>query len=95
MQTISISVGPELFTIPSFELWKYRAKEQFDGCGHHYRRTIAVDARGRVCATGREFMRARDSAAFPIRVYGIAEEPEPGGVLLDGAHQSKGVAEHL
>lgn len=90
MTTISISVGPELFTIKSFELWKYRAKEMFEGCGHHYRRTIAIDSRFRVCATGREFERARDTGAFPIRVYGIAEEPEASAMA---SNHSPGVAE--
>jgi hypothetical protein len=76
MQTVSITVGPELFIFVSWEQWKYRAKEFYDGCGHHPRRTIAIDSRGRVCVSGREFEYARDRGSFPIRVYGIAEEPE-------------------
>jgi hypothetical protein len=84
MQTISISVGPELFIIASFEVWKYRAKEMFEGCGHHPRRTVAVDSRGRVCVSYREFEFARDRGSFPIRVYGIAEEPEAAAAVLAG-----------
>jgi len=30
-------------------------------------RAICFDAQGRLCRTGRDFMRARDSDAFPIR----------------------------
>ncbi len=32
---------------------------------------ICVDAKGRMCVKGMEFMRARDENTFPIKVYKI------------------------
>ena len=82
MLTISINVGPELFTFASLEQWRYRAKEFYEGCGHHPRRTIAIDSRGMVCVSYREFEYARDRGSYPIRVYGIAEETEAAVTAL-------------
>lgn len=39
---------------------------------------ICVDAKGRVCRIGRDFMRARDEDAFPVKFfYEFDVQPEP------------------
>lgn len=51
-------------------------------------RAICIDAKGRVCRIGKDFMRARDEGAFPVRwlwpddVVALAAKPAP----TPGAH---------
>lgn len=68
---ITLTVGPHLFDFNSHTEWVNKATNWYRNCGVHSARTIAVDSVGRVCATGREFMRARDEGAFPVKVYQI------------------------
>ncbi|GAB1535638.1 hypothetical protein ADMFC3_12690 [Geovibrio sp. ADMFC3] len=57
------------FEFQSFDEWVNKAASWFQSTGiidEHY---ICVDAGGRVCKKGKEFIRARDENTFPVRVY--------------------------
>lgn len=73
---IPITVGELLFQFSSFAQWVGKASSWFRNSGVTSERTICVDIKGRVCRTGKEFMRARDDGSFPIRVYAILCEDE-------------------
>jgi hypothetical protein len=45
-----------------------------DGVGH-VQKSICVDALGRRCQVGADFMRARDEKTFPIRFFWNCEKP--------------------
>ena len=47
-----------------FSTWVNKAKSWIGGTG-----AVCVDARGRRCAIGRDFMRARDDGSFPVTYY--------------------------
>ena len=76
MNEVTMQLGEHLFDFTSFDNWCDTAKRKFKShgvsgttVGHMY--AIAVDAKNRACMSGREFMRARDEDAFPVRVYRI------------------------
>lgn len=79
-QTLTITVGPEMFNFASFETWKYRAKEWYAENLKRYdlvfARTIAIDAKGQVCASGKEFA----AASYPVRVFAI----DPEAKIVEG-----------
>lgn len=55
----------------TFEQWVSKAKSWIGGTG-----AICVDAKGRRCLSGRDFARARDEGAFPVRFYhALGSEP--------------------
>ena len=66
---IEIEIGPLAFEFENFENWVNKASSKFYGFNPH--RIICLDAKKRVCLTGREFMRARDEKSFPIKCYEI------------------------
>lgn len=68
---ITLTVTGVLLEFHSHTEWVNKATRWYRNCGVHSARTIAVDSVGRVCATGREFMRARDEGTFPVKVYEI------------------------
>ena len=65
---VRVRLGDELFRFTSFTQWVNKARSWFRGVRRGY---VCVDAKGRICQTGREFMRARDDGSFPIVVYAI------------------------
>lgn len=66
---ITITVGEEVFEFSSFNDWVNYAPGRFQRHNVGASNTICIDAKGRVCLSGGEFMRARDEEAFPVRVY--------------------------
>lgn len=66
-----LQLGPLLFQFTSFQQWVNKATSWFDNSGAPTKDTICIDAMGRVCYRGKEFMRARDEKTFPITVYHI------------------------
>lgn len=66
---LSLLVGEELFDFTSFDNWCDTARGKFAAARIEGRDTLCVDARGRLCTCGQQFMRARDDGAFPVRVY--------------------------
>ena len=66
---IRIAPYPELFRWNSFTEWCNRARRDFIRAGVSGPQTLCVDARGRVCTRGKQFMQAKDDGAFPVIVY--------------------------
>jgi hypothetical protein len=69
MHKMSITLGKELFQFSSFDNWCDKASSKFAKTGRRGEQVLCLDTFGRVCRTGREFMRARDEGAFPVRVF--------------------------
>lgn len=69
MHSISVTVGAELFRFSTFWDWVNNARWRFGDAGVTGRDVICVDGLGRICLSGKEFMRARDENQFPIIVY--------------------------
>lgn len=59
----------ELFRFDSKAQWVNKAASWYRTSGHPLRRTIAIDAQGRVCTCGVEFSRAETEGTYPIVVY--------------------------
>ena len=66
---ILVEVVSEVFRFADFEDWCDTARRKFESAGMHSMDALCVDAKDRVCAKGKEFIRARDDGAFPVRVY--------------------------
>lgn len=78
MSLPDVRLGETYFTFTSFENWVNTASKKFRMHGlYNQYGYVAVDAAGRVCQTGREFMRARDEGTFPIHVRSINPPDEP------------------
>lgn len=69
MHKINVVVGDELFDFSTFENWCNTAQHKFNTAGVLSKDVLCVDANGRICQKGSEFLRARDDGAFPVRVY--------------------------
>ena len=69
---VRVRLGSEIFRFTSYSQWVNKASSWFRGArlrdGYGY---ICVDAEGRICQRGTEFMRARDDDSFPIVVYAL------------------------
>lgn len=71
---LQITVGPEVFRFHSESEWVCKAQSWFrnsglTGRGNH----VCIDAAGRICLKGAEFMRADREGTYPIVVYMIDE----------------------
>lgn len=69
---VRLSVGPELFRFSSFSNWVNKARGWFRGVPAGS--WVCIDQRGRICNSGKEFMRADREGAFPVVVYLIDPE---------------------
>jgi len=69
MNTLTLTVGDYLFEFRSFAQWCDKASSWFRNHGVRGEQCICVDARGRICRVGAQFMRAHAENAFPIKVY--------------------------
>ena len=58
----------------SFERWVNKAASHIGG-----RDVVCLDAAGRTCAIGRDFMRARDENTFPVRWHDVMRLRDPKG----------------
>ena len=67
--TGTVQLGPLLFQFASFAAWVNRAQQAWKQIGVRSDDTLCIDAKGRVCRIGRDFMLARDEEQFPVRVY--------------------------
>lgn len=67
--TITIEAGELLFQFHAYHNWLSTASRKFKIASVQSNDVLCVDRLGRVCNTGREFMRARDEQQFPIMVY--------------------------
>ncbi len=73
MRGIAIQVGPELFTFSNVTNWCNKAQSRYRECGLPLHKTVAIDAKGRICVSGLEFMRAGQDETYPITVFAINE----------------------
>ena len=74
---MEIKLGPERFRFETYIRWVNKAAGWFEQLTPTQRRySICVDAKGRICNTGREFKIAHDEGAFPIVVYVTREDVE-------------------
>lgn len=76
---ITVSLGEYMFEFSSFERWVNKAQSWFRNCGVRSDDTICLDSKGRVCLSGKQFMRARDDGSFPIKVYRLTCDSEKKG----------------
>lgn len=78
---VGLALGPIAFEFSSFQQWVNKAPGWFEDLAHNnlnaaMKRYLCVDAAGRVCMIGKDFMRARDEGKFPVRVYLIDAKQE-------------------
>lgn len=69
--TVTIAVGREMFRFNSFQQWVNKAQSWFKRAGVPSSQFVCIDATGRICGMGKQFMSARDRGAFPVIVYDI------------------------
>lgn len=74
---VTVEVGEELFRFTSKAEWIAKAKSWFQNTGAKSDDCICVDARGRICTSGKEFRRADEEQTYPIIVYPVAAPPGP------------------
>ena len=69
MPNVNVQLGDELFSFSSEQDWVNKAQSRFANCGVPRGHYISIDAAGRVCTKGAEFMRATSEKTYPITVY--------------------------
>ncbi len=71
---VPVAIGPKLFQFDSFLGWANHAQRAWKGRGLRSDDTLCIDAAGRICRIGRDFMRARDEGKFPVTVHMMRED---------------------
>ena len=74
---LEIQLGPVLFTFLTHASWIGHAASWFRNCGVRASQTVCIDAAGRICTIGEQFMRADREKTYPITVYHIDPERQP------------------
>ncbi|MFK5950959.1 MAG: hypothetical protein QM500_19580 [Methylococcales bacterium] len=69
MNELKVILGEELFEFSDEQEWINTANMQYSRHEEHKDNTIAIDAEGRVCKRGPQFIRARVEKAYPIKVF--------------------------
>jgi hypothetical protein len=72
-------LGDELFRFESFSKWVNKAQSWFRSAGFTRDQFVCIDAAGRICKCGNQFMRAEVEETYPITVYLIDNDQLPGG----------------
>ena len=72
--TIAIVTGPLLFEFATHAQWVNKASSWFRSNRVTGQDTICVDAKGRICRIGKQFMRAEKEGTYPIRVFAYENE---------------------
>lgn len=67
--SVPLNLGPKLFEFGSFVSWVNHAQRAWEKHGVRSEDTLCIDAAGRICRIGRDFMKARDEGRFPVAVY--------------------------
>jgi len=80
----AIELGPELFRFESLSEWKGLGRNPWIRDGVNIHNAVAIDARGRLCPTGAQFIRAEEEGAYPVVVYSV--EPEESADEEAGAN---------
>ena len=69
MNQVTIVLGEKLFEFSSLMKWEQKAPGWFRSTGVPPSETVCIDAAGRICTCGRDFMRADKEGTYPIAVY--------------------------
>jgi len=69
MHEIRVLVGDKVFEFTDFDNWCDTAKKKFENEGLLAANAVCVDSDGRICLSGKEFMRARDQGTWPVQVF--------------------------
>ena len=69
---LEVILGDELFSFSSFQQWVNKAKSWYSQHGANSANSVSLDAKGRHCMRGSDFMRACDDEAFPVTVYRVS-----------------------
>ena len=69
MPKVTVNLGNEVFSFTSKQQWANKAHSWFKNSGLRPGEYIAIDAWGRVCTKGAEFMRAEEDDTYPVTVY--------------------------
>jgi len=69
MTTRVVQLGDELFRFTSLQHWSNKAQGWFLGASVPPGDTVCIDAQGRLCRYGAQFMRAQEEGSYPIVVY--------------------------
>ena len=83
MNTVTVTLGEKLFEFSSKLDWInkgpriWRTHQATEG------RAISIDAKGRICQCGAEFMRAEKDNAYPVSVYRVQPDSPLNGSDLD------------
>ena len=84
MSEITVVLGEKLFEFPSLLKWEQKATGWFKSTGIMQSEMICIDAAGRICTCGRDFMRADKEGTYPIAVYDTVPKRIMGmPVILD------------
>jgi len=73
METREVVILRELFKFSSYVQWTNKGRSWYANSGVRTYRTMALDAKGRVVLSGREFLRAEAEDSYPVTVYQVAE----------------------
>ena len=71
MNKVEVVLGDELFAFSSFVQWVNKAGSWYSQYNANKTNSITIDAVGRICMIGKQFMIARDEGTFPVKVYRI------------------------
>ncbi len=65
----AVQLGRQLFAFQTFSDWANNAQHAWKAAGVSVHHTLCIDAKGRHCYIGRDFMVARDDGTFPVAVH--------------------------
>lgn len=68
---LTVALKGELFSFHSETHWANKAKSWYATCGVPPHRILTLDGMGRVCVSGKEFMRATAENTYPVTAYEI------------------------
>lgn len=84
MTKVTVVLGEKLFEFPSLLKWEQKATGWFKSTGIKQSEMICIDAAGRICTCGRDFIRADKEDTYPIAVYDTVTQRIMGmPVILD------------
>jgi hypothetical protein len=96
--SMQIQLGPKAFSFTSFQQWVDKAQGWFvtrlPKRAREGKRYLCIDAVGRVCLVGADFMRARDEGTFPIVVFLIDSDTPAASTALTGASKGSEMTEY-
>ena len=68
---VPVQLGKPVFEFASHAQWENKAQSWFSRHALTSHNSLCLDTRNRPCISGREFKRAHEEGAFPVRVYSL------------------------